>query len=399
MKTNPNYSEESDAERHLRKKKKKQLLWCAGGVRFCPLVIKGPWLDNSQVQTWLRKQLGATHLGSLITTTEWWKPMTVPHGNKCKIKWKSGLRFFFFSPPNDFTLCIFRLKWSDHSCPSGPISPSWGTNYPPPPRSHVQIPRVLQRSPPWRSQRTVGQGDINCPLMRLFGMQGPGPAGQVSSRCFWRQRPRTESRVVKFTKKKKLLVERMSWFRGFAIFFFPQKCLFTVESFRFLLILNEAESPGRRQWCLQKLKKKLDAQIPLSGIGPDTGVEYSTRSHKIFAHTMTPISVVYVCRQQFCEICNCIAVKLATHVLEKSCWRICGEIKKKNQSNSTMCNGATPPPVSLSPSFHFVAFYVQQTHCELTLRSGRRWLRPLRHRWTPADCWEAQWLIGRCVDT
>lgn len=43
MKTNPNYSEESDAERHLRKKKKKKrLLLCAGGVRFCPLVIKGP---------------------------------------------------------------------------------------------------------------------------------------------------------------------------------------------------------------------------------------------------------------------------------------------------------------------------------------------------------------------
>lgn len=101
VKTNPNYSEESDAERHLRRrKKKKRLLWCAGGVRFCPLVIKGPWLDNSQVQTWLRKQLGGRrqHTSALWSQQQsggnQWRCLT---GINVK-KWKNRRRFFFFLP-------------------------------------------------------------------------------------------------------------------------------------------------------------------------------------------------------------------------------------------------------------------------------------------------------------
>lgn len=143
----------------------------------------------------------------------------------------------------------------------------------------------------------------------------------------------------------------MSWFRGFAIFFvfflemFVYSRAFPI-SFWFSTKLRALEDASGVCRFAKVEKKKLYAPIPLSGIGPDTGVEYSTRSNKIFADTMTPISVVFVCRQQFCEICNCIAVKLATHVLEKSRRRICGEINKKKKIRVILqCVMAlTPPP-------------------------------------------------------
>lgn len=203
---------------------------------------------------------------------------------------------------------------------------------PPPPRAHVQIPRVLQRWPPWRSQRAVGgarQGNTNCPLMRLFRMPGQGPAGQVSSKCLWRQRSRTKSRVAKFKEKKQLLIEQIRWYRGFA----------------------DTMTHGTHISCISMLTTN-------------------------------------------CEICNCIAVKFVTHVLEKSCWGMCGE-----KNPTTKCNGFI---LFLSKCNKHTASRAAAP-ADSDSAHSTTWLtaRPLGppHRWTPAECWEAQWLIGRCVDT
>lgn len=135
----------------------------------------------------------ATHLDSLIPTTACWNPVTEPLGIQKEKKRKKMVLFLFlgFSPKRRRSLC-FRFEVTTAAQVDPSLLP--GELIIPPPRrasAHVEISRVLQRSPPlwrWRrSLRTPGeaqQGDANCPLMRLFGAAGRGPAGQGDSRCF-----------------------------------------------------------------------------------------------------------------------------------------------------------------------------------------------------------------------
>lgn len=136
----------------------------------------------------------ATHLDSLIPTTACWNPVTEPRGIQKKRTEKNGHFFIFWVFSLIKTLCSLCFRFEVTT--AAQVDPSLlpGELIIPPPRrasAHVEISRVLQRSPPlwrWRrSLRTPGeaqQGDANCPLMRLFGAAGRGPAGQGDSRCF-----------------------------------------------------------------------------------------------------------------------------------------------------------------------------------------------------------------------
>lgn len=163
-------------------------------------------------------------------------------------------------------------------------------------------------------------------------MPGRGPAGQVSWKCFWHQRSRTKSRVAKFKNIKQLLVEQIRWYGGFAIFLFALFIFLFIHFLEMLVYSRVFPIPWKTpvvSASSQNSKKKT--------LLIDTIVRYQYQyRYSMFSQNIIHISVVYVCRQQFCEISNCIAVKFVTHVLEKSRWGMCGE---KNPSHSTKCHG------------------------------------------------------------